>query len=208
MGRVTSRIFATLYDPFTAVAERVWFRSQRTYLVEDLEGELLELGAGTGAMFQYYVERDGLAVTAIEPDAHMRRRAARRASRLDLEVTLVDGVGEDLPFDDATFDAVVCPLVLCTVGDLDATLDELARVTKPGGELRFFEHVADYGWRGGIQRLVAPLWYRLAGGCHLTRRTTSVLAAHPGFDPLEIERLPFGIVPVKPFVRGRLRRRA
>lgn len=201
-------LVAAVYDPVTAGFERWAFGEHREYLVGDLGGKVLDLGAGTGATFPYFAGREGVTVEAIEPDPYMRRKAESKAKEVGLSVEIHDARAESLPFPDAAFDRVVASMVFCTIPDVETALSEVARVLKPGGELRFLEHVHADGWRGRVQTLAAPLWRRLAGGCHLDRRSGSTLSAAEAFDVAEIERLDLGITPVWPFVRGRLRKRA
>jgi ubiquinone/menaquinone biosynthesis C-methylase UbiE len=202
-------LFAAIYDPVTALLERTLLPAHREYLVTGLDGTVLDLGAGTGAMFPYF-DRVADASTefhATEPDPHMRRQAAETAETLATPIHIESAPAQALPYDDDTFDAVIASMVFCTVPDVEAATSEVVRVLKPGGELRFFEHVIDDGWRARVQSAFAPLWERLAGGCHLTRQTGSRLVADRSFDAVEIERLNLGVTPVRPFVRGRLRRR-
>jgi ubiquinone/menaquinone biosynthesis C-methylase UbiE len=201
-------LFAAIYDPATAAVERTLLRPHRRYLVDDLRGPVLDLGAGTGATFPYFAAEGPVSLHAVEPDPHMRRQARQRAADLDLAVDVRAAGAESLPYADDTFQTVVASMVLCTIPDAEAALSEVARVLRPGGELRFLEHVLDDGWRARVQSLLAPLWERVAGGCHLTRRTGALLAAHPAFDVVELDRLHLGVTPVRPFVRGRLRKRA
>ena len=205
------RLIATLYDPVTWIAERTMFRPHREYLAADLDGRVLDVGAGTGAMFPYFAAAleggSGLELHAIEPDPHMRRRANRKVEALGLEVDVQSARAESIPYPDDSFDVVIASLVFCTIPGVEEALEEVARVLRPDGEFRFFEHVAADGWRGSVQHVLAPLWCRLAGGCHLTRRTTEAFVAVDEFEVLEVERLSTGVPPVAPFVRGRLRRR-
>ena len=84
--------------------------------------------------------------------------------------------------DSEPFDAVVCSLVLCTVDDADSVARQLFSVLRPGGQLRYMEHVASAGWRGGVQRAAdATVWPRLFGGCHTHRDTEATLSA-AGFE--------------------------
>jgi len=197
-------LFATIYDPAMAHAERTLLEPHRKYLAEGLTGTVLDLGAGTGAMFPYFDEAASLHAT--EPDPHMRRRARNRAEDRG-GIELHDAGAADLPFPDDHFDAVVSSMVFCTVPDVEQSLAEVRRVLAPGGEFRFLEHVADDGWRETVQTAVAPAWKRVAGGCHLTRRTASRFAGDNAFDVVEMDRFELGVTPVRPFVRGRLRRR-
>ncbi|WP_136689577.1 class I SAM-dependent methyltransferase [Halorhabdus amylolytica] len=199
-------LFAAIYDPAMTHAERMILEPHREYLADDLTGTVLDLGAGTGAMFPYFDER--ATVHATEPDPHMRRRARSRIEDAAFDVELHDSGAADLSFPDDHFDAVVSSMVFCTVDDFAASLSEVRRVLRPGGEFRFLEHVADDGWRERVQTTVAPVWKRLAGGCHLTRRTASRFASDDAFDVVEMDRFELGVTPVRPFVRGRLRRRS
>lgn len=201
-------VLAAGYDRLTAPAERLWFADQRRRLADGLAGRVLDLGAGTGAMWPHYAAvADDPHVLAVEPDRAMRRRATTRATDLDLAVDLVGADGAHLPLRDASVDVAVASMVLCTVDDPGGTLDELARVVRPGGEVRAFEHVAADGWRRRVQGAVAPAWARVAGGCRLTRSTGEALRGHPAFEVVELERLELAVTPVYPFVRGRFRRR-
>lgn len=198
---------ASIYD---LVVPETLFAPHRAYLAAGLSGRVLEIGAGTGALFPHVArERSGdLEYHAIEPDPSMRERARSRARKTGFAVDLRDARAESLPYPDDAFDVVLASLVFCTIADPDAALAEVARVLKPGGEFRFLEHVHADGAVGAGQTLVNPLWRRLAGGCNLDRRTVERFVGHGGFDVLEVERLDPPLSSPIPFVRGRLRRRA
>lgn len=203
-----SKLFARMYDRFTAPAEEACFQAWRAELLAPLTGEVLEIGAGTGNNLAHYptgVTR--LVVT--EPELAMMEQLVPRLPRVQagIEVeTQVCGV-ERLPFPDASFDAVVVTLVLCSVPDQRAALAEIHRVLRPGGRLVFLEHVAavDRPDRLKWQRRAEPVWKRLAGGCCLTRETAEVIAAS-GFDlPAEAitrESARKAMALVRPTVRG------
>ncbi len=205
------RIHATVYDPTMAVADRVMLGRHRRYLAADLEGAVLDLGAGTGAMFPAMAEAapaaDAVTIHAVEPDPAMRRRARKRAATIDAPVHLYAGRGEALPFEPASFNHVISSMVLCSVADPVATVDEIARVLRPGGEFRVLEHVAADGLGGRLQRLLARPWRALTGGCHLHRETRGTILEHDALDAIELDRLRTGIPPVRPFIRGRIKRR-
>lgn len=196
--------FARLYDPLTGWVEDRVFARHRAYLTEGVSGAVLDVGAGTGAMFPYLDERCGSEATfhAVEPDPHMRRRARAAADREGVEVEIRDARAESLPYEDESFDVVIAALVFCTVDDPERALSEIGRVLRPDGELRFFEHVGDAGWPRRVQRWLDPLWQRAVGGCSLCHETDRLFLEDDRFDPLEFEYLRDGIVPVNPFVRG------
>lgn len=207
-SRISHPVFAAVYDPVTWLAERTLLRPHREYLVDDLEGRVLDLGAGTGAMFPYFVtgQPPKLDVHAVEPDRHMLAQAKQRATGLTLDIATTAARAEALPYPDESFDAVVAAMVFCTIPDPGAALAEVRRVLKPTGEVRFLEHVAATGWQRRLQSAVAPVWRRIAGGCHLTRESVATFTSASGLEVTEIDRLRTGVPPVRPFVRGRLRR--
>src|SRR5437016_4709439 len=133
-------VFARLYDRMTAGAEKAGLRAHRQALLADVRGRVLEIGGGTGANVPFYgpgVE----SLTIPEPAEAMARRLERRLADSPLAAEVVRATAEQLPFADASFDAVVSTLVLCTVEDQQRALGELHRVLRPGGRLLFMEHV-------------------------------------------------------------------
>lgn len=168
-------LLAPLYDHILAQTEARGLADWRRALLEELSGDVLEIGAGTGLNLAHY--GPDVRLTLCEPDPGMRRQLQRRADGVG---TVLDAPAEALPFADGSFDHVVATLVLCTVRDPDAAVAEVARVLRPGGQFVFLEHVAAaegsarYRW----QRLADPVWCRCAGGCHLTRRTAETIGRH------------------------------
>lgn len=162
------------------------FAALRSNLVKDLEGEILELGAGTGATFQYYGLKAN--VTAIEPHNEFRAAAAEVAKNVTAEIHVIPGEGEQLPFDDATFDAVSASTVLCSVTSLAKTLEEFKRVLRPGGHVRLLEHVRTEHWLAGpLMDVSNPLWLRINKiGCNWNRQTVEAVKAS-GFSIRSIE---------------------
>ena len=138
----------------------------RRDLSRGLDGEILEVGVGTGRQLPYHPP--GALVTAVDPDVAVLRRAARRAPR----ARLVVAPAEALPFPDDSFDWVIFALVLCTVRDPETALREARRVLRRGGRLRVLEHVrSPRPALARAQTLASPMWGALAGGCHLDRAT-------------------------------------
>jgi ubiquinone/menaquinone biosynthesis C-methylase UbiE len=183
----------------------------RRRLLAGLSGRVIEVGAGNGLNFPFYpntVER----VLAVEPEPLLREAATKAAgdASVEVEVEVVDGVSGRLPAEDESFDAGVASLVLCSVPDQARALAEFRRVIRPGGELRFYEHVvADPPLAAGLQRLAdATFWPRLAGGCHLARDTAAAID-RVGFRIERSERFSFTPgppVPPIPHILGVARR--
>ena len=109
-------------------------------MLAGLRGRVVEIGAGNGMNFAHYPATVD-EVVAVEPEAYLRAKAEQAADRAAVRVSVRDGVADALPIPAAGFDAVVASLVLCSVADPGAAVAEMRRVLKPGGELRFMEHV-------------------------------------------------------------------
>jgi SAM-dependent methyltransferase len=153
-------------------------RELRRRLLAGLRGRVIEVGAGDGRAFEHY-PRAVTRVLAVEPDPTARADAAERASGASVPVEVVDGVADALPAEDGAFDAAVVVWVLCSVPDAAAALGEVRRVLRPGGELRFYEHVrSEHPAFRGLQRAVDALfWTRALGGCRTTRDTEAAIRA-------------------------------
>jgi ubiquinone/menaquinone biosynthesis C-methylase UbiE len=185
------RWFAALYDHITHPNERA-FRKIRPRIMGDVQGCVLEVGVGTGASFAYFPAQT--RVMGTEPDPYMLERARRRLGEMGANhIELHQAVAEELPFEDDSFDHVVCSLVLCTVRDQPRALVEARRVLKPEGTLRFLEHVRndDSRFWGVTQDVVAPVWSWLNGGCHSNRRTQQAIE-DAGFRIDWLERIHVG----------------
>lgn len=202
-------VFARLYNRLSEQMEAAGGGEHRRRLLAGLTGEMIEVGAGNGLNLRHYpgtVTR----VLAVEPEPYLREKAARNAARSSVPVDVVAGTAEALPAADATFDAAVCSLVLCSVAEPSVALAEIRRVLKPGGELRFYEHVRAEGRSlARLQRAMdATFWPKMAGGCHAGRDTVAEIT-RAGFvvEALEVFRFPEGRVPVptSPHVIGSAR---
>jgi ubiquinone/menaquinone biosynthesis C-methylase UbiE len=163
----------------------------RRQVVPLATGRVLEIGVGTGLNLGLYrnVER----LVTIEPDPYMAERARPRLAELPFETELHEIGAEELPFEDAGFDAVVLTFTLCTIPDTDASLAEMHRVLRPGGRLLFAEHtLSEQPVMQRVQHALTPLWKRVGGGCHLNRPA-----------PAMIEEAGFRVESVEPFKRVR-----
>ncbi|PYZ93407.1 SAM-dependent methyltransferase [Salipaludibacillus keqinensis] len=180
-----------IYDKLMAPMEKRMFRSIRNSLVGQAQGQVLEIGSGTGLNFPYYTSKTD-KVTAIEPDITMREQSLKRAQEASLVIDVQEADAERLPFPDDSFDTVIGTLVLCTIPDPDKALAEIRRVCKSDGRILFFEHVrVQQPFLARIQSAVTPLWKRLYDGCHLDRDTLST-----------IKKAGFSVDHVKEYKRG------
>jgi ubiquinone/menaquinone biosynthesis C-methylase UbiE len=167
-------------------------------------GRVLEVGAGTGHNGAYYPDTVEELVLS-EPSAPSLDRARRRLSEAGREATFVIAPAERLPFDDGSFDTVVSTAVLCSVSDPDASLREIGRALRPGGQFLFSEHVraADPDLAKWQDRLEG-VWRVVTGGCHPNRDTLAAIEAS-GLEIVELERgeLPQSPSLVRPLITGR-----
>ena len=166
-------VFAALYDLVGASAERRWMGARRRRLLAGARGAVLEIGGGTGANLAHYRNVD--RVTIAEPDPFMRSRIGPKLEDARVPVEVSAAGAEALPFPDGSFDTVVSTLVLCTVPDQAAALDEVRHILRPGGRLLFIEHVRAAGSMARWQDRLEPLWRRLFGGCHPNRDTVAAI---------------------------------
>jgi ubiquinone/menaquinone biosynthesis C-methylase UbiE len=194
------RAQAALIDRAGAIHSRLVDARKRA-LLAPLRGTVVEIGPGTGANLPYYDA--SVRWIGVEPNAFMHDYLEREATRLGRAVELREGRAESLPIPDASADAVVSTLVLCTVHDVDAALREVRRVLRPGGRFVFVEHVA--ARRGSLtrllQRAVAPLWQAAGDGCHPDRETWRAIE-RAGFSELELRHFTLPVPVVGPHVAG------
>ncbi|OBI71186.1 bifunctional 2-polyprenyl-6-hydroxyphenol methylase/3-demethylubiquinol 3-O-methyltransferase UbiG [Mycobacterium sp. E740] len=180
---------STVDNPFFA---RVWtvmsnhetdvIRKLRRDNLAGLSGRVLEIGAGTGTNFEFY-PGSVTEVVAVEPERRLAEQARRAAAAAGTPVTVrTDTVEQLTAAGSEPFDAVVCSLVLCSIEDPDTVLPQLLSLLRPGGELRYLEHIAGTGGRARLQRIAdATVWPRLFGNCH-THRHTEESIAKAGFS--------------------------
>lgn len=172
-----------LYDLLGRSAERGELGERRAALVGHLEGDVLEVGAGTGANLRHY--RRASRVVALEPDASMARRLPPKVAEATVPVEVVAGSVERLPFADGSFDAVVSTFVLCSVEEPPRALAEVKRVLRPHGRFVVLEHVRGEGRLARWQERFTPLHRKLAGNCHLNRDTSGAIGL-AGFDVRDV----------------------
>jgi ubiquinone/menaquinone biosynthesis C-methylase UbiE len=207
--QVNHPLFARFLAFVAARAEGGEEDDLRRELLAGLSGRVVEVGAGTGPNFRLYPATVA-EVVAVEPEDYLRAKAEEAAARAERPVSVVDALADKLPFEDASFDAAVVAQVLCSVPDQATALAELRRILKPGGELRFYEHVLARQPRlARFQRLVGRVTPRLAGGCHPDRDTGRTIE-EAGFAIERCRRFNFRQsaldLPVTPRILGAARR--
>jgi ubiquinone/menaquinone biosynthesis C-methylase UbiE len=190
MAGMRRPIFARCYAWLSRSAEPLT-GVHRDRLVAGLTGRVLEVGAGNGLNFSHY-PATVTVVLAVEPNPYLRGLAEQAAASALVPVRVVEGVAEQLPAADGEFDAAVASLVLCSVPDQQRALAELRRVLRPGGELRFFEHVIahDSPRLARTQRRLDRVWGLFAGGCHINRDTLTAITT-AGFTVADVDRFRF-----------------
>ncbi|GAB3074994.1 class I SAM-dependent methyltransferase [Pedococcus soli] len=161
-------------------------RQHKTEVFADLPDTVVELGPGVGANLRYLPP--GARLIAIEPNRHMhaRLRRAARTHGVDLEVRSIVAEKVDLP--DASVDAVISSLVLCSVGDPEAVLGEVRRILRPGGRFSFAEHVVAEPGTGTrtAQRLLRRPWAWLFEGCSCERDLAGLIRS-AGFGRVDLQ---------------------
>jgi ubiquinone/menaquinone biosynthesis C-methylase UbiE len=199
-----------MYIRMAGTAERRGAAEHRRRLLAGLKGTVLEIGPGPGLNFPHYPS-EVREVVAIEPEPTFRAAATDAASDSAVPVRVISGVAEELPLEDRSVDAAVASLVLCSVPDQLQALGELRRVLRPGGELRFYEHVIpNHQPKRALIQLAdySGVWPRIGGGCHPARDTTTAIG-EAGFTIEQIERFGFAatrLEPAIPYILGVARR--
>jgi ubiquinone/menaquinone biosynthesis C-methylase UbiE len=191
------RIWSAIYD-WTARrgGARGFIDPLRREVVGQAHGIVLEIGAGSGLNFPFYVPEQVERVVAVEPDPYMLRRARYRVGTANVPVTLTQAPAEALPFADGVFDTAVATLVFCSVSDPVKAFGEVRRVLKSGGTLLLLEHVrSESGIAAWLQDALTPATTRLSGNCHWNRDTAqSVITS--GFRVEQLRRVASGLHPL------------
>jgi ubiquinone/menaquinone biosynthesis C-methylase UbiE len=176
---MNNALLAKVYDAVLAPTEWMGVRNQRRRLMEGLDGRLVELAAGTGLNVPFY-PTTAAEIHAVEPDRYMlaKLRSKAAAQPPSAPLFIYQGDALHLPFADGVFDGAVITFALCTIPDPKRALDEVHRVVRSGGVLRFLEHVRSSKQRTAQwQDRIAPVWGRFSGGCRLNQPTVEVLEA-------------------------------
>jgi ubiquinone/menaquinone biosynthesis C-methylase UbiE len=197
-----SRFAAMTYDPFLALGEHRGMREQRRRLLRRARGTVLEIGAGTGLNLAHYPgDVDELILS--EPADPMARRLEARLRRSDVRGAVLHAGAEALPVATGSVDTVVSTMVLCTVPDPEAAVEEIRRVLRPGGRLLFCEHVrSDSNRLSRWQERLAGPWQAFADGCRCNQETLGLIERALRIEQLERQEWR-GMPPlVRPLILG------
>ena len=164
-------------------------RKQREKIVPLAEGDVLEIGIGSGLNLPFYDQQKVRKLWGLEPSEGMRKLAAKNLEGLNLDLEFIDLPGEEIPLESNSVDTVVVTFTLCTIPDTASALQGMRRVLKPGGRLLFCEHgtAPDEGVRRWQDRLNSG-WSKISGGCNMNR-DIPVLITAAGFEIVNDERM-------------------
>jgi ubiquinone/menaquinone biosynthesis C-methylase UbiE len=152
-------------------------RKIRERVCAELEGDVLEIGFGTGHNLPF-LPAGVRRLLAVEPSGRSLDLAGNRVHASNTDVELIGLDGQRIPVDDRSVDAVLCTWSLCTIPDAVAAVREARRALRPGGRFHFVEHgrAPDAGVRRWQDRL-NPIEQRIAGGCNLNRDIAGIIEA-------------------------------
>lgn len=162
---------------------------QREKVVPLAEGEVLEIGLGSGLNLPYYDTDKVRKVWGLEPSEGMRKLAMKNLGDSKLDVEMIDLPGEEIPLDSGSVDTVVVTYTLCSIPDAGRALEGVRRVLRPEGQLLFCEHgLAPEENVQRWQHRFNPVWRRLSGGCNMNRDIPELLRSS-GFRVIADERM-------------------
>jgi ubiquinone/menaquinone biosynthesis C-methylase UbiE len=167
----------------------------RSRIVPQASGDVLELGCGGGINMDFYDATKIISFSGLDPSPALLNRSRDAAQAKGMSADIRGGLGEAMPFADASFDTLLVTFTLCSVDDQRQVLREMRRVLRPDGKVLFLEHgsAPDADVRKW-QRRIEPVWKRIGGGCHLTRAISGAYVA-AGFKVAHVEK---GYMPKTP----------
>lgn len=171
-------------------------------LLGNIQNQVLEIGPGAGANLGYYP--NNIDWIGVEPNPYMHPYLEKEAQQQGLsQIKLLQGTAEDLPVEENTIDTVVSTHVLCSVKDLDRSLQEIKRILKPGGNFIFIEHVAGEccTWTRRIQDGIEPVWKIIFDNCHPNRETWKSLE-NSGWEIVNYQQFNLSFPIVSPHIAG------
>ena len=196
MSYYDDKILPHVIDKICSTGQVMKLRSE---IVPLSKGVVLEVGMGSGINLEFYSHQQVEMVYGLEPSHGMRKKAQANLNRSPVIVEWLDLPGESIPLEDESVDTVLLTFTLCTIPGWKDALAQMHRVLRPGGKLLFLEHGASpddavHRW----QDRITPTWKKIAGGCHLNRPISELIAAS-GFVIDELENL---YMPKTPKIAG------
>lgn len=149
---------------------------QREKVIPQAQGNVLEIGIGSGLNLPFYSQDKVRHLTAIDPSVEIWQKNKVDTQNLAFDFEFIKAFAEDIPTDNDSFDTVVITYTLCTIPDTQKALEEIRRVLKTNGKLLFCEHgkapgLAVQKWQNRIN----PIWKYIGGGCNLNRDIPSLI---------------------------------
>lgn len=174
-------IFPYLLDWSMSDESMVQYRQK---VLADVQGEVLEIGFGTGLNLSYYPENVH-KIVAIDANPGVHVLAEKRIQTASITVDHRVLNGENLPMANNTFDSVVSTWTLCSIANVEQALKEIYRVLKPGGKFFFVEHGLSQDSKIQVwQNRLTPIQKIIADGCHLNRNIRELVEKQ--FDSVSI----------------------
>jgi ubiquinone/menaquinone biosynthesis C-methylase UbiE len=162
---------------------------QRAKVIPWANGDVLEVGIGSGLNLSFYNPNKITHITGIDPSEELWKQKTVNVNDLGFKVNFINAIAEDLPFENELFDTVVITYTLCTVKNPNKALQEIKRVLKPNGKLIFCEHgLAEDTNTKKWQNLLNPIWKKVGGGCNLNRETSQLIKSS-GFKIMQLEKM-------------------
>ena len=160
---------------------------QRSKVVPQARGLVLEIGIGSGLNLPFYDADLVTKVIGLDPSPEMIRIASDAAKAVKFDVEFIGLPGEEIPLDIGSFDTILMTYTLCSIPNIRDALQQMNRVLKPGGQMIFCEHGAapDANVRR-LQDRLNPIWSRLSGGCQLNLEIP-VLLEEGGFKIVDLQ---------------------
>jgi ubiquinone/menaquinone biosynthesis C-methylase UbiE len=172
---------------------------QRAKVVPLAQGDVLELGIGTGLNAKHYDPARVSKVIGIDPSAQSWQLAQSKVQLSEVVIEFIQGSAEDIPLGNDSVDTAVITYTLCTIPDPDRALAEVIRVLRPGGRVLVAEHaLAPDASVAKWQNRVNGIWGKMAGGCHINRDIRGLIEA----TPLQVQDWQAMYLPQTPKIAG------
>ena len=161
------------------------FNKYRQEVLAKVEGEVLEIGFGTGLNLSFYPDAINEIIT-VDNNPGVHKLAQKRIDKSSITVDHRILSGENLPMSDNSFDSVVSTWTLCSIEKVEQAVNEIHRVLKPGGKFFFIEHgLSNEPSIQTWQNRLNPIQNVIADGCNLNRNIRSIVKQQ--FSQLNVE---------------------